>query len=116
MTMTKKIIRPQQTLGIIGGGQLGQMLAFSAKASGMKVVILDPNPYCPAAQASDRIIEAEYDNFEALKQLADVSDVVTYEFENVDLAALEELGDRIYLPQGTELLRITKTVCGKKRF
>lgn len=46
-------IEQGKTIGIIGGGQLGQMMAFSAKAAGMKVIILDPTPQCPAAQAAD---------------------------------------------------------------
>lgn len=116
MNNNTKVIKPQQTIGIIGGGQLGQMLAFSAKQSGMKVIILDPNPNCSAAQVSDEVIAADYDNFAALEQLADRADVVTYEFENVDLNALEELGDKIYLPQGTELLKITKNRLREKTF
>lgn len=71
-------IKPGQTIGIIGGGQLGQMLAFDAKASGMKVIILDPTPACPAGQAADDQIVAEYSDIDAIHELASRSDVLTY--------------------------------------
>ncbi len=105
-----------QTIGIIGGGQLGQMLTFSAKAGGMKVVILDPDPTCPAGQAADRQIVAPYDSFAAIDELAETADVLTYEFENVDLEALEKVAAKVSIPQGTELLRITKDRVREKAF
>ena len=98
---------PGQTIGIIGGGQLGQMLTFDAKASGMKVIILDPTPACPAAQAADDQIVAEYRDLAAIQELADRCDVLTYEFENVDLKALNSVKDRVFIPQGTKLLYTT---------
>ncbi|WP_283617821.1 5-(carboxyamino)imidazole ribonucleotide synthase [Ligilactobacillus hohenheimensis] len=109
-------ILPGQTIGIIGGGQLGQMLTFAAKQAGFKVVILDPTPACPAAQAADEQIVAPYDDRDAIERLATQADVLTYEFENVDLAALEAVSDRVSIPQGTELLRITKDRIREKTF
>ena len=103
-------------IGIIGGGQLGQMLAFSAKAAGMKVIVLDPDPQCPTGQACDRQIVAPYDDVNAIQQLADEADVLTYEFENVDLDALDAVKDVVSIPQGTELLRITKDRIREKTF
>ncbi|MFJ6969169.1 MAG: NAD(P)-dependent oxidoreductase, partial [Ligilactobacillus salivarius] len=52
------MIMQGKTIGIIGGGQLGQMLSFSAKKAGMRVIILDPNPDCSAGQVSDEQIVA----------------------------------------------------------
>ncbi|HJC03388.1 MAG TPA: 5-(carboxyamino)imidazole ribonucleotide synthase [Candidatus Ligilactobacillus avistercoris] len=109
-------ILPGQTIGIIGGGQLGQMLTFAAKQAGFKVVILDPTPACPAAQAADEQIVAPYGDRDAIERLATQADVLTYEFENVDLAALEAVSDRVSIPQGTELLRITKDRIREKTF
>lgn len=103
-----KPILPPATIGIIGGGQLGQMLAQSAKSMGYHVGILDPTPDSPAAQVSDFQLIAEYDDQEALKKLAEVADVVTYEFENINLDALEAIKQLTSLPQGTELLRLTR--------
>ncbi|MGN1406788.1 5-(carboxyamino)imidazole ribonucleotide synthase [Lactobacillus sp.] len=109
-------IMPGQTIGIIGGGQLGQMLTFDAKASGMKVIILDPTPACPAAQAADDQIVAEYRDLAAIQELADRCDVLTYEFENVDLKALDSVKDKVFIPQGTKLLYTTNNRIREKTF
>lgn len=114
--MTRPMIQPGQTLGIIGGGQLGQMLALDAKQTGMKVVVLDPTPACPAGQCADQQIVAPYEDRAAIDQLAQESDVLTYEFENVDLAALKAVSDQVSIPQGTELLAITKHRLREKDF
>jgi 5-(carboxyamino)imidazole ribonucleotide synthase len=106
--MTKKVILPGQTIGIIGGGQLGRMMALSAKEMGYKIAVLDPTPNSPCGQVADHEITAEYSDLEAIKQLAEVSDVITYEFENIDVEALEYLEQNSYLPQGSELLKLTR--------
>lgn len=116
MISLSELIEQGKTIGIIGGGQLGQMLTFAAKQAGMRVVILDPNPDCSAAQAADSSIVAEYSNKKAIEELARRSDVLTYEFENVDLEALEDVSDKVLIPQGTELLRITKDRLREKTF
>ena len=103
-----KIIMPYQTIGIIGGGQLGRMMSLAAKAMGYYVAVLDPTPNCPAAQVSDIEITAAYNDMEAIKQLAKISDVITYEFENIDYDALNYLKENAYLPQGSDVLRVTK--------
>lgn len=116
MISLSELIEQGKTIGIIGGGQLGQMLTFAAKQAGMRVVILDPNPDCSAAQAADSSIVAEYSDKKAIEELARRSDVLTYEFENVDLEALEDVSDKVMIPQGTELLRITKDRLREKTF
>lgn len=116
MISLSELIEQGKTIGIIGGGQLGQMLTFAAKQAGMRVVILDPNSDCSAAQAADSSIVAEYSDKKAIEELARRSDVLTYEFENVDLEALEDVSDKVLIPQGTELLRITKDRLREKTF
>lgn len=116
MISLSELIEQGKTIGIIGGGQLGQMLTFAAKQAGMRVVILDPNPDCSAAQVADSSIVAEYSDKKAIEELARRSDVLTYEFENVDLEALEDVSDKVLIPQGTELLRITKDRLREKTF
>ena len=111
-----KFIPQGSTIGIIGGGQLGQMMALDAKQTGMKVVILDPTPHCPAGQVADEQIVAPYADTRAIEKLADKADVLTYEFENVDLNALEDVQNRVYLPQGTTLLYTTKNRLREKSF
>ncbi|MCM0598182.1 5-(carboxyamino)imidazole ribonucleotide synthase [Periweissella fabalis] len=103
-----KTILPPQTIGIIGGGQLGQMLAVSAKSMGYHVGILDPTPNSPAGQVSDFQIIAAYNDQAALTDFAKRVDVLTYEFENIDLDALNSVTQITELPQGTELLRLTR--------
>lgn len=116
MISLSELIEQGKTIGIIGGGQLGQMLTFAAKQAGMRVVILDPDPDCSAAQAADSSIVAEYSDKKAIEELARRSDVLTYEFENVDLEALEDVSDKVLIPQGTDLLRITKDRLREKTF
>jgi len=71
-------------IGIIGGGQLGRMLAFAAKRMGFYVCILDPVPGSPAGQVSDRQIIAGYNDEEAIVKLAKQSDYLTFEVENAN--------------------------------
>ena len=81
-----------ETIGIIGGGQLGRMLAMAAARLGYRTVILEPQADCPAAQLANRQIIAAYDDPGALDELARSSSVVTYEFENVPVASAAQTG------------------------
>ena len=103
-----KIIYPGQTIGIIGGGQLGRMMAVAAKEAGFKIAVLEPTMDSPCGQVADIRIVADYDDEAALEELAEVSDVITYEFENIDYAGLKRLTQMAYVPQGAELIRITQ--------
>lgn len=104
-----------KTIGIIGGGQLGQMMAIAAIYRGHKVITLDPAANCPAARVSE-VIVAPYDDVAALRQLAERCDVLTYEFENVDADSLDAVADLADLPQGTRLLRISQNRVYEKEF
>jgi len=101
-------IMPYKTIGIIGGGQLGRMMCLAAKAMGYRVAVLDPTPDCPCGQVADMEITAGYDDMEAIKELARVSDVITYEFENIDYEALTYLEKNAYLPQGSDVLKTSQ--------
>lgn len=103
MTLTDRIY-PDQTIGIIGGGQLGKMLAQSALRMGYKVAVLDPSADAPASATSHLFINAAFDDEQALKALGDASDVITYEFENIDGPLLKEMVDKYYVPQGADTL------------
>ena len=78
-------ILPPATIGILGGGQLGRMLGFAARAMGYRIVVLDPDPDCPAAAVADRVVVGAYDDAQAALELAADADVVTYELEHVAL-------------------------------
>lgn len=87
-------------IGIIGGGQLGLMIAEEAHRQGALVYALDPAPDAPAFAECDGHIVAAYDDLGALEQLGDMTDVLTYEFENVPGDILRHLEGKYNIPQG----------------
>lgn len=109
------MIYPGQTIGIIGGGQLGRMMAVAAKEAGYKIAVLEPTMDSPCGQVADIRIVAAYDDESALEELAEVSDVITYEFENIDYEGLKRLTQIAYVPQGAELVRITQNRVTEKQ-
>ncbi|MCS7463748.1 5-(carboxyamino)imidazole ribonucleotide synthase [Paenibacillus doosanensis] len=110
-----RVIRPGGTIGVLGGGQLGRMLALSGRAMGYRFVTLDPTPDAPCGQVADRQIVASYDDAKAAQSLAEQSDVITYEFENVDADVTELLMRQSYVPQGSKLLYTTQHRLREKR-
>ena len=84
-------LSPGDTVGIIGGGQLGRMLAMAAARLGLKTVILEPGTDCPAAQTANRHIAAAYDDKNALTEFSAACNVITYEFENIPVSAVSFL-------------------------
>jgi 5-(carboxyamino)imidazole ribonucleotide synthase len=103
-----RVILPGGTIGILGGGQLGRMLAIAGRNMGYRFVTLDPTEDSPCGQAADRQIVAAYDDAEAAQRLAQQSDVITYEFENVDADVAAMLERDSYVPQGSQLLYTTQ--------
>jgi 5-(carboxyamino)imidazole ribonucleotide synthase len=88
------MILPGQTIGILGGGQLGRMFAIAARRMGYRVHAMDPTADCPTGQVADQEVNAPYDDLNAARTFARGVDVVTFEFENVPaetLAAIAEL-------------------------
>ena len=86
-------------VGIIGGGQLGKIMAQKAKKMGFHVTILDPTPNCPAAQVSDKQIIGGFHDEAKLSQLVEENDVTTFELEHVDTSILKKMyddGNKIY--------------------
>lgn len=109
-----KTILPGQTIGIIGGGQLGRMMGLAAKEAGFKIAVLDPVMDSPCGQIADIRIVAQYNDEAALEELGEVSDVITYEFENIDYEGLKRLTHIAHVPQGAELVRITQNRINEK--
>ncbi|MDD2430366.1 MAG: 5-(carboxyamino)imidazole ribonucleotide synthase [Firmicutes bacterium] len=87
-------------VGIIGGGQLGMMLTEEIHNFGSKTVVLDPDNTCPCTHVADEFICASFDDYAALKELCQKSDVVTYEFENVKSHFLIDLEAKYNIKQG----------------
>lgn len=107
---------PGSKIGIIGGGQLGQMMAISAIQSGYRVAVLDPDPACPCAALAQPLIVAEYTDVIALSQLVDQCDVVTYEFENADSALIDGFNRNQKIPQGALALTLSQHRLKEKAF
>ncbi len=106
--MSKRTILPGATIGILGGGQLGRMTAIEAKQMGYRVLCLDPTPDSPCGQVCDGQIVAPLDDLEGALELARQSDVLVYEFENVDKKVVQALEQTYHLPQGSRVLGITQ--------
>ena len=106
-----------ETIGILGGGQLGRMLTLEAKRMGYRIVTLEPLPNSPCGQVADEQIVAAYDDGRAIGELGARSDVVTYEFENIPLASVSELEreGRLVRPSA-EVLRIAQDRILEKEF
>jgi len=109
-------LAPGATIGIVGGGQLGRMLAMAAARLGYFTVVLEPDEECPAGDVASHLIVAAYDDGRALEQLAKFSDVVTYEFENVPVMAARSLADRVPLYPSAEALETAQDRLAEKIF
>lgn len=109
-------LEPGATIGILGGGQLGKMLAQEAKRYGFKVITLDPTPGSPAGQVADKEIIASFDDQEAALELGSLCDVVTYEFENIDINIVQALEEKHRIFPGSKLLEITQHRGTEKQF
>lgn len=91
MTETKSIL-PGAVVGLLGGGQLGRMLAIAARRLGYRVHTFEPQPDCPAGQICDLEVNAPYEDTAALEKFAGGVDVISLEFENIPLSALQTVG------------------------
>ena len=109
-------IAPGATIGFLGGGQLGRMMAFSARAMGYRVVALDPDPNCPTAAVADELVVGRYDDVEAARRLGAMSDVVTYELEHVGLDAASAAAEGAPLRPGLAALAATQDRLAERRF
>jgi len=109
-------LRPGSKIGIIGGGQLGQMMGLSAIQSGYTVAVLDPDPQCPCSVFAQPLIVAEYTDVIALAQLCELCDVVTYEFENADSALIDGFNINDKIPQGSLALTLSQHRLKEKAF
>ena len=104
-------------LGIIGGGQLGKMIAQEAKRMSLKVIVLDPSYDCPASVVSDDIIVADFKDESAIRKLAAMSDIVTYEIELANSTTLKELESKNYpVYPSPETLRLVQNKYRQKSF
>lgn len=108
ISLSYKFIAPGSVIGIIGGGQLGRMMGIAAKEMGYRIAVLDPVEDSPCGQIADIKVIGNYDDQASIRELAEVSDVVTYEFENINAEMLNWLEENAYVPQGSHLLTVTQ--------
>jgi 5-(carboxyamino)imidazole ribonucleotide synthase len=110
-------LEPGATIGVLGGGQLGRMLALAAARLGFDVAILSPEPDACAARVAARAIVADYDDPDALEALSRIAEVVTFEFENVPakvVARLQGLG--VEVAPGPRALAVAQDRVDEKTF
>jgi 5-(carboxyamino)imidazole ribonucleotide synthase len=86
-----KVLWPGATIGVLGGGQLGRMMALAARRMGYRIVVLDPSPRCPTAQVADGVVVGALDDLDAARHLAQQVDVITLDTEHVPADILDEL-------------------------
>ena len=102
----QKVILPGATIGILGGGQLGRMMAMAARSLGYRIQVLDPDPSCPARFVVDACFEAAWNDARAAADLARGCDVVTLEIEQISIAALEAAERHAPVRPGSKILAI----------
>lgn len=112
----KQPLLPPATIGILGSGQLGRMLALAARAMGYRVHVYSPDRHSPAGQLADREFVAAYDDLDAVRQFAQGVDVVTYEFENVPAATAVACREFVPLRPGPHVLHVAQNRLREKQF
>ncbi len=117
MTASRAVkLKPGDTIGILGGGQLGRMLALAAARLGLRSQVFSPDPDSPAFDVVLNATCAEYADVEALELFANDVDVVTYEFENIPAAAAMVLAARRPVLPGRHVLETTQDRLTEKDF
>lgn len=109
-------ILPGATIGILGSGQLGRMLSQAAHRLGYRVTIYSPEADSPAGAVSERELVASYTDRPALQAFARSVQVVTFEFENVDVAAADTCAQVVPVRPGAKALQATQHRLREKRF
>jgi 5-(carboxyamino)imidazole ribonucleotide synthase len=114
--MSTDPILPGSTIGCLGGGQLGRMFALAARKMGYRVHTVDPTPDSPTGQISDREFNVPFNDIPTLIEFASGVDVVTYEFENIPVKALDALAPKVTLRPGRDVLYTTQNRQREKEF
>jgi 5-(carboxyamino)imidazole ribonucleotide synthase len=106
--MIRDPLLPGSAIGVIGGGQLGRMLALEARRMGYRCVVLDPDPGGPAGQVADEVVAAPLGDADAMLEFARRVDVVTLEWENADLDAVRAIERIVPVRPGSGVLRVAQ--------
>ena len=116
VTAAAPVLEPEATIGILGGGQLGRMLALAAARLGFRCHVFAPSPDSPAFDVVHRVTCADYTDTEALDRFAADVDVVTYEFENVPAETAAFLAARVPVLPDPAILATTQDRLAEKNF
>ena len=111
-----KTTLPGATIGILGNGQLGRMLALAARRMGYRVATLGPGRDTPCGQVADWVVEADYDDPDAARDFARRVEVVTFEFENIAAATVAAVADVVPVFPGGPVLHTTQNRLREKQF
>jgi 5-(carboxyamino)imidazole ribonucleotide synthase len=114
--MKETVINPPAMLGMLGGGQLGRFFVIAAHEMGYQVTVLDPDKNSPAGKIADVHLCANYDDADALKQMAERCQAVTTEFENVPASTLERLAESIIVRPSAASVAIAQNRVLEKNF
>jgi len=109
-------ILPGETLGMLGGGQLGRMFVVAARSMGYEVIVLDPDPDSPAGSMATEHLEANFNDKESLDYLASQCRVISTEFENIPAENLEYLAQSRPVHPSAEVIRIAQNRIKEKNF
>jgi 5-(carboxyamino)imidazole ribonucleotide synthase len=113
---TPNILKSNSTIGIFGGGQLGQMICNAAKKLGFKTVVFSDVANCPASLVCDQIIVADYLDEKALSEFASKIDIATFEFENIPTSSVDFVAKTRPTFPNSNVLRITQNRLNEKDF
>ncbi len=111
-----RIVLPGATIGVLGGGQLGRMLALDARRMGYRVHTLSPGVDTPTGQVADLEVSAEYEDLDAIRAFARGVDVITFEFENVATDAADAAAEIVPVRPSGGALHVTQQRAREKAF
>ena len=114
--MTQAALAPGATIGVLGGGQLGRMMAVTARQMGYRIVVLDPSGRCPTAQVADGIVVGALDDLTCALHLARQVDVITLDTEHVPADILDEIAEIAPVRPGPSVLRTIQDRLVQKQF
>ncbi|HUP64253.1 MAG TPA: 5-(carboxyamino)imidazole ribonucleotide synthase, partial [Thermoanaerobaculia bacterium] len=109
-------ILPGSTIGVLGSGQLGRMLALAARRMGYRIHVFSPDRDSPAGQVADRETQSAYEDLDAVTAFARGVDVITLEFENVSYETIEAAARFVAVRPGASIIRISQNRIREKTF
>ena len=112
----KKSQLSPKVIGIVGGGQLGRMIAFSAQKRGHRVVVLSDQANSPASQVVEEVIIGDYNDEKILKKFCEIVDIATIEFENIPYQTANFIAKHVDFMPRAEILKITQNRLLEKNF